>query len=60
MGSESRLSSANGSSSHGYVAVGTMFVDLDEYLPTKGRLLIYEVAGGKLVQRHIDSTLGSI
>ena len=42
--------------------VGTAFMDLNETLPTKGRLLIFEVDSQKrkLVLRHIENINGSV
>ena len=43
IGSDFKLSHMIGGPAMGFVAVGTMFVDLDEVFPKKGRILIYEV-----------------
>lgn len=48
-----------------FIAVGTVFVDVDELYPSKGRLLIYEVdyksqSTVKLIQRHEETVDGSL
>jgi hypothetical protein len=47
-----------------FIAVGTVFIDLNEIYPRAGRILIFEVQGNgqqaKLVLRHVEKTLGSV
>lgn len=46
--------SGSGNQALPFVAVGTMFMDLDEVFPTRGRIVIYEITLTKgLVQRHL-------
>lgn len=45
-----------------YVAVGTAFMDIDENLPSKGRVLILEIDVNKkkLNLKHIEQVNGSV
>ena len=45
-----------------YVLVGTAFMDLNENLPTKGRVLIFEIdtSKKKMILRHIEQVNGSV
>lgn len=61
---ESKLSAiiSGAGSVAGFVAIGSMFLDVEETYPTKGRILIYELdcRSNKLHSRHIENISGSV
>jgi CPSF A subunit region len=61
MSSDSRISTSIGGGPLPFIAVGTLFMNLEEHIPSKGNLLIYEVTPQrKLVLRHTEAIQGSV